>query len=153
MSEIYIEELREAGEDGGGLMGYYCKGHVDRHAFAQAANRYSGATSTYDRRHVRAERSHHSWWRTVPMVGEPGQFRFVAARGPGAGAYPVTVCESIEESRLVASRREVDADRAGHRRGMAEGVQWALDVLHERGLTDAADRLLSAWRPAPEREG
>lgn len=146
---IEIEELREAGEDGGSLMGYFCRGHVDRDAFARAANAFSGAASSYDARHVRPERCFHVWWRTEQMPGQPaGTYHYRAVAGPGAGAWPATVCECIEESRLLRARREVQADRSGHRRGMAEGVQWALNTLD--GMPDARDRLLAAWRARKE---
>lgn len=142
---IEIQELREAGEDGGSLMGYFCRGHVERDAFARAANAFSGAASSYDARHVRPERCFHVWWRTEQMPEQPaGTCHYRAVAGPGAGAWPATVCECIEESRLERSRREIQVDRGGHRRGMAEGINWALALLDD--MPAARDRILAAWR-------
>ncbi len=143
--QIEIQEIREAGENGGDLMGYYCRGHVDRFHFAEAANHFSGAHSTYDRRHVTPEVADWIWWRTVPISGEPGMSRFVVADPHTNGAYPVTVCESVERWERHQTARIATEWRRGERNGYARGVQWCLSVLQFEH-SDIADKLLAKYR-------
>lgn len=142
---IEIMELREAGEDGGDLMGYYCKGHLPRHEFAKAANVYSGALDEYDIRYVRADRSHHVWWRVVPMAGQPGQSMFQGAEPNSRGAFPATVCESLSEyesKRFRYAQRRYDE---GYRRGIQDGVNWALTWL-DRADPEMGKRMLATFQ-------
>lgn len=87
---INVEELRELG--GGPLMGYYAKGHHDHGAFIAAVNEYIDGRDS----ELAAERYsvRHDYWRNVPapQYGD-GAILFVTARGPGHGAYPVTIVE------------------------------------------------------------
>jgi hypothetical protein len=130
--KVEIVELRESGDDGGDLMGYFCRGHIDRHVFARAANEFSGAFDHFDTRHVRAERARHVWWRTVQMEGEPkGTMEFRPSL-PGAGAWAATVCESVVDHSHRATRRVIQEFERGRCNGIAEGVNWALRFLEYR---------------------
>ena len=126
---IEILELREAGENGGDLMGYYCHGHVDRYEFAKKANYDSGADAVYDIRYVRPEKCLHVWWRTVPL--DDGCSQFVPAEGPARGAWPATVCDCVEESRHRKASRAVDEWNKGRLHGIAGGVEWCLRTLED----------------------
>lgn len=147
---IPIEDLREAGADGGDLMGYYARGHHDFHAFADAANRHSGADCVFDRRYVRAEHCRHGWWRTTPISGEPGNYRFVPAEPRGRGAWAVTYCESVAASMAAATQRLIQEYDRGHRNGFCEGVNWAVHALEETGNSAAAAAVIKRYRAAPE---
>ena len=146
MARIGIEELVEAGADGGDLMGYYCRGHVDRHLFAQHANWYSGAAQGYDVRWVDGAKASHQWWRTVPVAGEEGHVRYMEAVPGSHGAFPVTVCASVADATSKRIQRELrDQDRS-LANGRAAGVNWAVTTLEAAGLKEAASVLLSKWR-------
>lgn len=149
---IEIEELREAGEDGGDLMGYYCRGHVDRHAFATASNKYSGARDGYDIRRVDAKRVRHVWWRSVQMADEPrGTFEYRPSL-PGPGAWAATVCDSVANNARASARRSIREFDRGRCSGIAEGVNWALKFLDHHG-PEISEQLLAAFRAArPELE-
>lgn len=144
-SSIEIEDLREAGLDGGGLMGFYCRGHVDRYLFAKAANDASGARTDWDRRHVRAEEVHHIWWRTVPIAGEPGMSRFVDAEPHSRGAWAATVWTGIQDRHIRQARREVTTFNMARIAAFARGVQWAINTIDGQ-FPDAADKLLRSYR-------
>jgi hypothetical protein len=143
--QIEIQELREAGEDGGDLMGYFCRGHVDRHAFAFAANRFSGALDFYDIRHVRADRARHVWWRTVQMAGEPKGTMELRPSLPGPGAWPATVCESLVEHSRQRVRETIREFQRGRCNGIAEGVNWALQFLEQQS-PELMNAMLKSFR-------
>lgn len=156
---IEIVEIREAGPDGGDLMGYYARGHVDRYLFAQAANAFSGADTEWDRRHVRSAKVRHEWWRTVPMAGDPGFSQFLSAEPHSRGAYPVTVCDEVAQAALRQSQHEVSEYHRAKATGVAEGVNWAYHWLLNRDEA-TAEALIEAYRapkarpevPARDRE-
>lgn len=142
---IDIMEIREAGEDGGELMGYYCRGHVDRFAFAEAANSFSGASSFYDTRHVVAKAANHVWYRTVQMTGEPkGTYEFKPSV-PGPGAWAATVCTSLYDRSFQDMKSRVKERDLAKANGIAEGVSWALQFL-ERRNPELMDAMLDAYR-------
>ena len=151
MSEVIIEELREAGSDCGELMGYYCRGHVPRYEFAQAANHGSGADPTYDNRWVDHEKASHRWWRCVPIAGDPGMTMFHPAKPGERGAFAVTVCESVADRSLLASQRFVDESRRSREAGFCEGLNWALNQL-DRIDSEAGKALLETWRENPNEQ-
>lgn len=144
-----IIELREAGEDAGDLMGYYCRGHVDQAAFAAAANAYSGAVTSFDIRHVKPDKVRHVWWRAVQMQGQPkGTMEFKAAL-PGPGAWAATVATPITDRDIESVRRLMTEHDRGRLNGISEGVNWCLhqlgafapevgEKLHRRFLEDRA---------------
>lgn len=142
---IEIDEIREAGPDGGDLMGYFARGHVDRYQFAQAANAFSGADSEWDRRHVRAAKVRHEWWRTVPIAGEPGFTQFLSAEPHSRGAYPVTVCDELAQAALRQAQHEVNEYHRGKASGVADGVNWAYRWLLNRD-EGSAEALIEAYR-------
>jgi hypothetical protein len=144
-SEINIEELREAGEDGGDLMGYFCRGHASRYSFAEAANQHSGAVSAYDRRHVRPEDVRHVWWRTVPIAGEPGCFSFQDAVPGSRGAWKATVADVVVRRRMRDTHRVMQEGARRHSIGFAQGVDWAVRLL-EINHPGAAKMVLDAWK-------
>lgn len=147
---IAIEELREAGEDGGDLMGYFCRGHIDRHEFAKTANAHTGASYDYDVRFVHATAVRHEWWRNVQMEGQPkGVFEFKPSL-PGKGAWPVTVDDSVYRHGRGITRREIREHDRGYGRGMAEGVNWALQFLDARDAK-LRDAMLAAYRANREK--
>jgi hypothetical protein len=126
--KIEIEELIEAGSDGGGLLGYYAKGHHDPVEFAQAANKHSGATSAFDPRYVDFKRVFQVHYRTIPISGDDGQFRFDPAT-PGRGAWPATVCRCVDEFHTARYARLAAQRRHGFEEGVAAGISWALGMI------------------------
>ena len=141
-----ILDLREAGEDGGDLMGFYAKGHHDCHAFAEAANKHNAAESWYDRRHVRADDCRHSWWRTVPMAGQAGCTMFVTAEPNSRGSYAVTVWDGLAKIESDTSKRVIREHHRGRCNGIAEGINWALKYVEAQHGFDAAEQMLTAFR-------
>jgi hypothetical protein len=123
---VDVRELREGGEDGGDLMGYWCKGHVGRDLFARAANHYSGAHEQYDARHVRAEKTSHAWWRAVPEGPSTSMVFYREAEPHSRGAFPVTFCASVSDKSLLRAQRELQEHSLARSSGFAEGVGWAV---------------------------
>lgn len=148
-SAIEIVPLVEAGEDGGGTMGYYCEGHVDRVAFAAAANHYSGALSKYDPHFVRPEKTHHVWWRTCKIPGEDA-YEFRPATPGQRGAWTATVCESVTDFRTKQFRIREKGFQDGRLAGIREGVNWCLEQL-DFSHPDVRDMLLAAFRKNRDR--
>ncbi len=146
---IEIEELREAGSDGGELMGYFCRGHVPLYEFADAANHYSGADPRYDDRYVDYEKASHRWWRCVPISGDPGMTMFDPAKPGEHGAFSVTVCESVTARSWLKSQRYVDDVRRQRENGFCDGLNWALQQLDNIN-PEAGKALLALWREKPE---
>lgn len=149
---IEIIDLREAGSDGGGLMGYWAKGHHDRHAFADAVNEYTGADWLYDTRYVVITRPlsgpqpvRHEWWRAVPMSGEPGHSVYHSAEPHSRGAFPVTVTTIVEDRERKIAQRNIDEFHKGSRSGFAEGLNWALRQLDNIDV-EAGEKLLARYR-------
>lgn len=149
---IDIIDLREAGSDGGGLMGYWAKGHHDRFAFAKAVNDHTGADCYYDTRYVFV--SHlgygpqpvrHEWWRAVPMSGEPGFSMYHSAEPHSRGAFPVTVTTIVEDRERKTAQRQIDEFHKGSRSGFAEGLNWALHQLDNID-EEAGKKLLARYR-------
>lgn len=149
---IDIIDLREAGSDGGGLMGYWAKGHHDRFAFAEAVNDHTGADCYYDTRYVVVSRLdygpqpvRHEWWRAVPLSGEPGHSVYHSAEPHSRGAFPVTVTTIVEDRERKTAQRNIDEFQKGSRSGFAEGLNWALrqlDIIDE----EAGEKLLACYR-------
>lgn len=148
MSDIAfdIEDLREAGDAGGDLMGFFSRGHHDRFLWAQACNRQNGAESSYDRRHVNSKQVRHVWWRTVPMRDQPGCHMFATAEPHSRGSYPATVWDDLAEQDLKATKHVIREHHRGRCNGIAEGVNWALKYLEGTHRTDIADEMLAAFR-------
>lgn len=144
-AQIEVEELREAGEDGGDLMGYFCRGHASPYAFAEAANRRSGAESPYDSRHVRPEDVRHVYWRTVPIAGEPGCSRFQDAEPGSRGAWKATVADVVIRHQMRTMRRIMDEGSRRHSIGFAQGVEWVMRLV-ETQHPEAAKLALDAWK-------
>lgn len=141
---IEIMELREAGIDAGDLMGYYCKGHPDRHLFAKAANEYTGADPVYDCRYVRAENARHVWWRIIPM--HDGSSMFQPTEPHARGAFAATVCECVIEASSAASRQNIREFERGVSNGFSRGLNWALKWLERQGDHKLSDEMLAAYR-------
>ena len=143
---IVVEDLREAGEDGGDLMGFYCRGHVDRHLFAIAANDHSGATSSFDRRWVDAKKCRHVWYRTVQVEGASrGTVWFKPAEPHAKGAWPATICDCVTEFFFGQTRQLIREHDRGYSNGMMAGVNWALRFLESRD-SRLHDAMLKAYR-------
>lgn len=88
---ITIEELREL--DGGVLLGYYAKGHHDDLAFIAALAEHLEANSR-ERFECKSTDIYRAYWRNVPApYYDDGAWQITAAKGPGPGAYAVTVVE------------------------------------------------------------
>lgn len=143
---IAIEPLLEAGEDGGGLMGYYARGHFDSWSFADACNKYSGADTGYDRRHVRAQDVRQTWWRTTPMSGQSGCYMFNVAEPKSKGAFPVTVWDGLETIYSEQSKRVIREFHRGKCNGVAEGVNWALRYVERQFGVGACEEMLKVFR-------
>lgn len=140
---IHIEESREL--DSGEVMGFFARGHYERHKFAEACNEYTGADPYYDRRHVRSEECRHEWWRTVPVSGEPGVVAYHHAEPHSRGAFVVTVTTVVEDNERKQTQRWIDEHNKGRASGFADGLNWALRKL-DRINVDAGDELLSQYR-------
>lgn len=140
---IHIEESREL--DSGGIMGFFARGHYDRHKFAEACNEYTGADPYYDRRHVRPDDCRHEWWRTVPVSGEPGVTSYHFAEPHSRGAFAVTVTTVVEDRERKHTQRSIDEHHKGRAAGFADGLNWALRKL-DRINSDAGDELLRQYR-------
>lgn len=127
---IEIEELREAGEDGGDHMGYFTRGHADKEEFARACNTYSGAVNSTDSRHVAVRHVRHVWWRTGQMEGEPrGTMCFHVANPGDKGAWKATLAEPADEwSRKQFAMRQREYER-GKRAGYEAALGWLLMVV------------------------
>lgn len=86
-----ITELRELdGDELYGILGYFCKGHVDKQEFAIAVNQ------EYDLAAIgkvaQVSECHHIYARKVP-IPESSSWRFVQCSEPGNGAFPCTYVE------------------------------------------------------------
>lgn len=142
---IEVYDFNEAGEDGGDLMGFYAKGHHDRHDFAEACNHYTGADPVYDVRHVRADTVHHAWWRCVPIAGASGYYRFDAAEPKTRGAFAVTLWDGLQRRAVRSASDTLRHWRQGRNNGLAEGVNWCLQTL-DVSFPEASEFLLAAFR-------
>lgn len=132
--QIEIEELREAGEDGGDLMGYYARGHHDPADFERAANKYSGAEYGWDIRYVDAKNVSHVWYRTVQMEGQPkGTYEYRATQPGTKGAWKATVCSSVEIYRTKKARREIREYDRGYQEGLSRALGFLLAQLEWGG--------------------
>lgn len=140
-----ILEIREAGEDGGDLMGWYTKGHVDQDIFVSEVKKYSGYESYSDFKTPRKTGVKHVFWRNVPMRGQDGCFMFQAAKEGERGAYPVTAFEfsSFHAAHTFEEEKRIRQD--GRDQGQREAVnfayRWILAVKGEK----TAEEFLSAW--------
>lgn len=138
---IDIQDLREAGSDGGSLMGYWARGHHDVVEFATAVNAYTGADPVYDRRWVEPKQVAQVWYRTCQMAGEPkGTYEFRITEPGVPGAWKATVCEPLEDYAHKQSRmRQREHDR-GYREGLSRALGFLLGQLEwgwgKEGLTD-----------------
>lgn len=148
---IEILDIREAGEDGGDLMGFYAKGHHEVWRFAEACNLHNNVDSFYDRRHVRPKDVRHVWWRNTPIAGQPGFWMFNTAEPGSRGAYAVTVWDGLETANLETSRRVVREYHRGKCTGMAEGVNWALRYVEAAHGREACEAMLEAFRDQREK--
>lgn len=148
---IAIEPLLEAGEDGGGLMGYYARGHFDSWSFADACNKYSGADTGYDARHVRADQVRQSWWRTTPMSGQSGCYMFNVAEPKSKGAFPVTVWDGLAAINSEQSKRVIREFHRGKCNGIAEGVNWALRYVERLYGLKECEAMLENFRANRDR--
>lgn len=132
-------------------MGYWAKGHHDRHAFADAVNEHTGADWIYDSRYVVVTRLsgpqpvRHEWWRAVPMSGEPGHSVYHSAEPHSRGAFPVTVTTIVEDHERKIAQRNIDEFHKGSRSGFAEGLNWALRQLDNIDV-QAGEKLLARYR-------
>lgn len=140
---IHVEESREL--DSGDIMGFFARGHYERHKFAEACNEYTGADPYYDRRHVRSEDCRHEWWRTVPVSGEPGVTAYHHAEPHSRGAFAVTVTTVVEDNERKHTQRWIDEHNKGRAAGFADGLNWALRKL-DRINVDAGEELLRQYR-------
>lgn len=143
---IEVEDLREAGEDGGDLMGFYARGHHDAYAFAEACNKRNEAGSTWDRRHVYPRQVRHVWWRTVPMAGQAGCSFFATAEPNSRGSYPATVWDDLANGQTEATKRAIREHHRGKCNGVAEGVNWALRYVETIHGFEACQKMLEAFR-------
>lgn len=140
---ISVEECREL--DSGDIMGFFARGHYERHKFAEACNEYTGADPCYDRRYVKADDCRHEWWRTVPVSGEPGVVSYHNAEPHSRGAFAVTVTHVVEDRQRKETQRWIDEHHKGRAAGFAEGLNWALRKL-DRINADAGEELLREYR-------
>lgn len=148
---IEIEDLREAGEDGGDLMGYFARGHFGGWEFADACNKRSSADAGYDRRYVRADDVRQTWWRTTPMSGQPGCYVFNVAEPKSKGAFPVTVWDGLAAINSEQSKRVIREFHRGRCNGISEGVNWSLQYVERVHGRKACEAMLTSFRANRER--
>jgi hypothetical protein len=146
---IDIQDLREGGPDGGGLIGFWARGHHDLWKFAEAVNAYTSADAIYDRRYVNLSADttsvRHEWWRTVPDATDPGSVLYHNAEPHSRGAFAVTVTTVVEDRERRQTQREIDQHNRGADRGFCEGLNWALRQL-DRINHEVGAQLLAAYR-------
>lgn len=147
---ISIEESREL--DSGDVMGFFARGHYERHKFAEACNEYTGADPYYDRRHVKADDCRHEWWRTVPVSGEPGVVSYHIAEPRSRGAFAVTVTTVVEDRERKHTQRWIDEHNKGRAAGFADGLNWALRIL-DNVNPEAGAELLRRYREQDKKGG
>lgn len=142
-----ILEIREVDDDGTlcELMGFYCKGHIDKSLFGDLCNRYSGASDYHDDRWVSAVAAQHGYWRIVPVFGCKGVSRFEPAAGPGRGAFAVTFCESLVNVRRKKFREIERWSDSAARSASFAAISWAYHWLTER-FPEIGEKMLKAWR-------
>lgn len=136
---IKINDLREAGESGGGLMGFWARGHHPLYDFVACVNAYTGADPNYDLRYVPARGLteaaggcvRHEWWRAVPISGEPGCTAYHPAEPRTRGAFPVTVTTVLRDRSNAQVQQTIDMHHRGCATGFARGVSWACRILDE----------------------
>lgn len=94
-----IEMLREAGEDGGGFMGFWTKGHHDIEAFYAAVVAYDHThfwpRDREDKEAISPWMIRQGWWRCVPIAGEGGVM-YADAAPSSRGAFRVTYVNTSE---------------------------------------------------------
>lgn len=148
----YIESLHEAGEDGGDLMGWYTRGHVERLYFAQAVNLHNQLTlgaRGYDKRWCNPEKVQHVWWRTVPIGA--GLSSFQEADPGSRGAWKATV-HYIDADSLQRDLWRMKQTHLQRVYGFAGGVNWAANALRYQ-FPEAEKFLVERWRANPPDEG
>lgn len=148
----YIETLHEAGADGGSLMGWYTRGHVDRWQFAEAVNRYNDLprhSQGWDRRWCNAEKCVHVYWRTVPI--SDGFSSFQEAQPGSRGAWKATVYY-IDADSLQRDLWKLKQTHLQRVYGFAGGVNWAATALHYQ-FPEAEKYLVELWRADPPNDG
>lgn len=140
-----VLELHES--DGGGLMGYWMRGHVSRYEFAEAVNRYTGAAEGYDIRYCRSDNPSARWnrwgyidpprmprwvwWRVVPSPGGD-ESRYHEATPGSRGAFKATVFEWgswMERERA----HMYDEIRRARIQAFTDGINWAVGAAGEEG--------------------
>lgn len=143
--QIEILDLREAGEDGGGLMGWYAKGHHHPADFVRAVQEYSGIDSYSDYKCAREADVIQTHWRTVPIRTEPGQFVFHEAKAGKPGAFAVTVFDFANRWATIGFEDEKRVRNEGREAGQREAMNFAFRwVLAVKG-PQTAEELLTAW--------
>lgn len=140
---IEIEELTEAGDDGGSHMGWYARGHHDKNAFADACNKRSRAFNTTDRSHVLPRHVRHVWWRTGQMAGEPrGTMCFHVANPGDKGAWQATVAEPLQEWADRQHAMRIREFERGKRAGYEAALMWlVMCVEYGSGMPMTLDDL------------
>jgi hypothetical protein len=140
-----IQDLREAGEDGGSLMGWYAKGHHDKREFADAVQHYSGINSYSDYRRATELKTVHDYWRCVPMRGQEGCIMFKSANAGEKGAFPVTVFEFANHWAGHSFEEEKRLIEEGRGRGQREAANFAYRWIHATKGEKAAEEFLNTW--------
>lgn len=127
-----IQELIEAGSDGGGMLGNYCKGHVNMYNFADACNVENGCEhNTYDTRYVHSGIVRHEYWRTVQVADdEAGVYEFRKSK-KGRGAWKVTVASPIQDSLARECKRHNETKEINFSMGKRAGAWSGLEFVYE----------------------
>jgi len=142
---IEILDLREAGEDGGGQMGWYAKGHHDPEEFVRAVQLYSGIDSYSDYKCARKDGVRQTHWRTVPIRGEQSCYCFHEAEPGKPGAFPVTVFDFANRHATTGFEDEKRVRNEGREVGQREAMNFAFRWVHAVKGIKAAEELLAAW--------
>lgn len=85
-----IEEIREIdGEDLGGVLGYFTRGHIDKQQFAIAVNQEFELADQGS--YASVSGTEHLYMIKVP-IGYSGMWRMVTSNAAKQGYTPITLC-------------------------------------------------------------
>lgn len=137
-SLIDIHQLREAGEDGGGFLGWYAKGHHDKETFCYVVNSSEGLTPD-SRRFIQTRHVRHLYYRTQMISGEDSQFQFVECKGPTRGAWAATVADL--NGYYIDQQNKIQTE--GRDAGRRQAINWTLDRMRDEQTVDLVSA--QAW--------
>lgn len=147
--KIEIEEIREAGEYNGDLMGWFCKGHVDKYEFCKAVWTTTDHCMDSDYKTPFEKGVEHVYWRKIPIRGENG-FIFHTAKKGQPGAFPATVWDFANYRSQKGFQEDEEHRKQGRAQGQIEAMNFAFIWLRAVKGVATAEELLAAWNKERE---